>query len=521
MSTLFETRLRRLADLALGRLLARGLKGLEKECLRVTPGGRIAKTPHPAALGSALTHPYITTDYSEALLEFRTPPCKHAKETLDFLTELHQFAERRLGGELLWAASMPCELQGDESIPIAHYGGSNVGRMKHVYRRGLAYRYGRAMQAIAGVHFNYSLPEEFWPTYKDLEGDPQPLQDFISSCYFALVRNLQRWGWIIPYLFGASPAFSKSFLTGHSREFEQFDAETLFRRDATSLRMSDIGYKNSTQSGLNISYNSLAEYVAGLAHAIDTPYPDYERIGTKVDGEYRQLNTHILQIENEYYSIVRPKQIAASGERPTAALTRRGVKYVEVRALDVQTYDPTGVNLPQLRFLEGFLLMCLFSESPPLSDNDRREFERNELLVAARGREPDLILRDHDQARVLTDWAADILARTATVCGILDDGDPERPYAAALNAQCHAAASPDVLPSACMLAEMRHQHESFLEFSLRLSNQHAQHFKQSSLPENRSNALTEAARQSLLKQQEIEATDHISFDEYLKRYFLR
>ncbi|MGH8487333.1 MAG: glutamate--cysteine ligase, partial [Gammaproteobacteria bacterium] len=331
----------------------------------------------------------------------------------------------------------------------------------------------------------------------------------------------RRWGWIIPYLFGASPAFSKSFLTGASREFEQFDAETLFRRDATSLRMSDIGYKNSTQSGLNISYNSLEEYVAGLAHAIDTPYPDYERIGIKVHGEYRQLNTHILQIENEYYSFVRPKQIAASGERPTLALTRRGVKYVEVRALDVQAYDPTGVNLLQLRFLEGFLLMCLFSESPPLSEKDRREFERNELLVAARGREPNVILGDHGQARVLTDWAADILARTAAVCGILDDGDPGRPYAAALNAQRHAAASPDMLSSARMLAEMRHQHESFLEFSLRLSNQHAQHFKQLSLPEDRSNALTEAAWQSLLKQQEIEATDRISFDEYLKRYFSR
>ncbi len=520
MSTIFDTRLRRLADLALGRLLVLGRKGLERECLRVTPGGHIAQTPHPAALGSALTHPYITTDYSEALLEFRTPPCKDAQETLDFLTELHQFAVRHLGDELPWASSMPCELQGDDSIPIAQYGSSNVGRMKHVYRRGLAYRYGRAMQAIAGVHFNYSLPEEFWPIHKDLEGDPQPLQDFISSCYFALVRNLRRWGWIIPYLFGASPAFSKSFLTGPSREFEQFDA-TLFRPDATSLRMSDIGYKNSTQSGLSISYNSLAEYVAGLAHAIDTPYPDYERIGTKVDGEYRQLNTHILQIENEYYSFVRPKQIAASGERPTVALTRRGVKYVEVRALDVQTYDPTGVNLLQLRFLEGFLLMCLFSESPPLTENDRREFERNELLVAARGREPNLILRDHDQARILTDWAADILARTAAVCAFLDDGVPERPYTAALNAQGHAAGSPGLLPSARMLTEMRNKHESFLEFSLRLSNQHVQYFKQLSLPEDRSNALIEAARESILKQQEIETADHISFDEYLTRYFSR
>ncbi|MGH8507911.1 MAG: glutamate--cysteine ligase [Gammaproteobacteria bacterium] len=519
MSTLFETRLRRLADLALGRMLARGLKGLEKECLRVTPGGRIAQTRHPAALGSALTHPYITTDYSEALLEFRTPPCKDATDTLDFLTELHQFAERRLGGELLWASSMPCELQGEESIPIAQYGSSNVGRMKHVYRRGLAYRYGRAMQAIAGVHFNYSLPEEFWPIYKDLEGDPQPLQDFISSCYFALVRNLQRWGWIIPYLFGASPAFSKSFLTGPGREFEQFDAETLYRPDATSLRMSDIGYKNSTQSSLNISYNSLAEYVAGLAHAIGTPYPDYERIGIKVDGEYRQLNTHILQIENEYYSFVRPKQIAASGERPTAALTRRGVKYVEVRALDVQAYDPIGVNLPQLLFLEGFLLMCLFSESPSLREHDRREFERNELRVAARGREPGLILRDHDQARVLAEWAADILARTGAVCAILDEGDPESPYTAALNAQRHAVASPGVLPSARMLAEMRQKRESFLGFSLRLSNLHAEYFKQLSLPGDRSNALVEAARQSLLKQREMEAADRISFDKYLQRYF--
>ena len=108
-----------------------------------------------------------------------------------------------------------------------------------------------------------------------------------------------------------------------------------------------------------MSVNSLDEYVRDLSRAISTPHPPYETLGVKVDGEYRQLNANILQIENEYYSFIRPKRVARSGERPTKALRRAGVEYVEVRALDVSAFDPVGVNQNKLRFLEAFLALCL------------------------------------------------------------------------------------------------------------------------------------------------------------------
>ena len=149
-------------------IITGGRKGLEKESLRVTPDGHIAQTPHPRELGSALTNENITTDYSEALIELVTPTFRTSWELLQYLTDLHQFVYQHLGDELLWATSMPSIIGGDADIPIAQYGKSNVGRMKTVYRNGLGVRYGRIMQAISGVHYNYSFPEQMWDPWADL-----------------------------------------------------------------------------------------------------------------------------------------------------------------------------------------------------------------------------------------------------------------------------------------------------------------------------------------------------------------
>ncbi len=313
MSHVLQQRMIRLLENDHKGLLVGGKKGVEKESLRVSRDGKIAQTPHPAVLGSALTNPHITTDYSEALLELITPPFTEIDETLKFLSQVHQFIYGKLDDEMLWATSMPCLLEGESSIPIASYGTSNVGKMKHVYRRGLEYRYGRTMQAIAGVHFNYSLPERFWPVFQDMENNSKALKDFVSDCYFGLIRNFQRQGWLIPYLFGASPAVCRSFFNEPPSGFDEFGAGTYYQPYATSLRMSDIGYKNKAQADLGISYNNLEDYVRGLTQAIETPDPEYARVGVVVNGEYRQLNANILQIENEYYSFVRPKQVAVCG----------------------------------------------------------------------------------------------------------------------------------------------------------------------------------------------------------------
>lgn len=522
MSQSIDSRLNQLIHTGQQHLLRNGLKGLEKESLRLAPNGTISHTRHPVGIGSALTHPYITTDYSEALIELITPPYADPAETLRFLKDLHSFVYRHLNGEILLATSMPCGVTRDESIPIAEYGTSNIGRMKHIYRRGLAYRYGRMMQAIAGVHFNYSVNEGLWPVLRELEDGADSLASFIADNYFGIVRNVHRHGWLTIYLFGASPAFAKSFFAGREHlasRFSEFDTRTLFRPYATSLRMSDIGYKNDSQAGLDISFNNLEEYVASLGRAIETPYPLYERIGVKVDGDYRQLNSNILQIENEYYSLVRPKQVAESGEKPTLALKRRGVRYLELRSLDLNGFSSAGASLDQLRFLETFLLFCLLKRSPPLDSTEKAEISQNGMAVACCGRTPGFKLRRQGREVSLKDWAEEILDGMRGIAEILDAGDALTPYTRSLETQAAAVSDPDMTPSARMLSDMRANGESFEDYALRISKEHAQTFRDRFLSAERAEFFRRLTEESLEEQRQIEAADRLSFDEFLQRYF--
>ncbi|MEM7016933.1 MAG: glutamate--cysteine ligase [Pseudomonadota bacterium] len=522
MYQLFDHRLSQLINRGQATCLQNGLKGLEKESLRMDEEtGGIARTPHPKALGSALAHPDITTDYSEALLEFITPPFQDIRDTLKYLHELHQFTYQYLDDELLWATSMPCVLSGDNSIPIADYGTSNVGMMKHVYRRGLGHRYGRPMQVISGVHFNYSVPEVFWSIFQDIEADQRTMQDFISDKYFGLLRNIQRYGWIVLYLFGNSPALCKSLLGENAAQFDEFDPKTAYKPFATSLRMSDIGYQNKTPDQLHVSYNDIDEYVATLTKAIETPYPPYEEIGIEVDGEYRQLNANILQIENEYYAGARPKQITESGEKPTRALQRRGVRYVELRLLDIDAYSAIGVNESQLRFLEAFLIFCLLQESPPIDDEEGAAIYRNQSLVATQGRDPELHLETGAQNRSLPEWLNEILDKTQEICDCLDSETEQAFYTDALNAQRALVKDADSSPSAKMLAEMRETGEAFFYFAQRISQQHKDTFKSQTLDPTRNAALHAAAEKSLQRQADMEASDTLSFTDYLAQYFSR
>jgi glutamate--cysteine ligase len=516
-----KARLERLLDAGHRDLLRGALTGLEKESLRVNPEGGIARTPHPQALGSALTHPWITTDYSEALLEFITPPFADLRQALDFLRDLQAFTYPRIGEEFLWATSMPCMLAGEDAIPVARYGASNAGRMKTVYRLGLGHRYGRVMQVIAGVHFNFSLPEALWPVLQRLEGEGGSLREFIDARYFAMIRNLQRLGWMVPYLFGASPAVCKSFLAGRPTHMPEFNENTYYEPYATSLRMGDIGYQNrkEEETGIKASYDSLEAYTDSLGCAIGTPSPVYERIGVVVDGEYRQLNANILQIENEYYSSVRPKPVLQPNEMPVLALRRRGVRYVELRSLDVNAFEPLGVCETQLRFLEAFMFACLFMDSPVIGEVERLQIDHNQSAAAHRGRDPKLrLLREGDEIPLRT-WADQVLESMAPLCATLDGDDPARPYSAALRRQREKVEDPALTPSARMLAEMGERHEGFYDFARRLSMQHQAYFRGLNMAPEREAELEAEARASLERQRAIEAADNCSFEEYLRRYF--
>jgi glutamate--cysteine ligase len=520
MYRLAEARIKRLSVAGDETLLQGGSKGLEKESLRISRDGSVATTPHPEAWGSPLTHPYITTDYSEALTELVTPAYGSIEEMLRCLDRLHRYLYENLNtGELLWAASMPCAVGDDQAIPIAEYGASNIGRMKHIYRVGLDYRYGRRMQAIAGVHFNYSLPTDFWPVFQEEEKDTGPLRDFVDDHYFGMIRNFHRLGWLVPFLFGNSPAVCKSFLAGRTTRFKAFDTGTHYLPFATSLRMSDIGYKNKNQSALAISYDNLDGYVDSLRAAIETPYPEYEAIGTRDGDRYIQINTNVLQIENEYYSFVRPKRVTRAYEKPSVALRDRGVEYVEIRALDVNAFDPNGANVDELRFLEAFLIFCLLEHSPSISAAEQRTIQYNELTIALRGREPGLLLQFKNGMKTLKSWTTEIFDGVEVICAALDSGRPDPVYKHALDRQRANLEDYDLLPSARVLAAMRELKLPFAKYTFALSESHEHYFRGRPLDADKATEFQTLAADSIRRQKEIEANDDIDIDEFLRRYF--
>lgn len=517
-----EQRLCRISDSGQASYLTESRIGLEKESLRVAASGGLAQTRHPNALGSALTNPYVTTDFAEAMPELITPPCDSIREALTFLDDIQQFVYSNLDAdEILWATSMPCVVEGGDSVPIAEYGPSNSGMMKTIYRRGLGHRYGRTMQVIAGVHFNYSFSAAFWDAYQTLENNTAPRQQFIDEHYMGLVRNTLRFGWLIPYLFGASPAVCKSFLHGKRTILSEFNETTVYEPYATSLRMGDIGYTNNKESmaGIKADYSSLDAYVKSLQYAIETPFDEYETIGVKVDGEYRQLNANILQIENEYYSTVRPKQVLDGNEKPTAALSKRGIAYVEIRSLDVNAFDPLGVNEEQLDFLELFVLFCLLHDSPVLQDSEIDEIDENLVLVAHSGRQPGLKLSCCGKQVVLKDWALELCEAMKPVAQLLDQAHKSLTHTISIEKQIERVLDPERTVSAFMLEQMRDNKEGFYAFAKRLSLQHHEHFVAREMTAKRQQLFEQAATDSLQLTKQIEAQDSISFDEFLQQYF--
>jgi glutamate--cysteine ligase len=525
----FEQRLALCQQPAVSNTLRDIARGIEKETLRVTDGGRLAQTPHPRTVGSALTHPSITTDFSEALMEFITPVFTDIDGCLASLDQIHRFTLHQLAAqaqpEYLWLASMPCILPGNEGIPVAQYGSSNVAHMKTAYRIGLGHRYGRLMQTIAGIHYNFSLPDEFWCALWRAEVgsgaiiDEKCLQDFKTERYFALVRNFRRYVWLLVYLFGASPALCKSFLDGRRHKLQEFDQGSLYAPHATSLRMGDLGYQSSAQEHVVISYNNLDEYVASLLKGLTQPLPEYERIGVLVDGDYRQLSSNLLQIENEFYSTIRPKRTTKSGEAPITALCERGVEYIEVRCIDVNPYQPLGIDAEQIRFIDSFLLFCALTDSPPLCTNEYRVTQANLSAVVNRGREPGLALQKGDSKITLQAWASELVANIERCATVFDGVHGGNEYAQIAAAQRAKIADPNLTPSAQVLADMRAQKLSYVQFEDKLSQQHRDDFLARPLPENTMQEMREEAAQSLRDQAKVEAADTLTFEQYLARYY--
>jgi len=500
------------------QMLGRITRGYERECLRVDATGRLAASPHPQALGSKLTHPWITTDYAEALLEFITPPSQDAAFPLQFLRELHRFSAPRLGDELMWAGSMPCRLGTDADIPIADYGSSNTARFKSVYREGLGLRYGRHMQTIAGAHYNWSLPAEFWPLLQDLCSPAQTDAQFVSEHYFGLIRNFLRYGWLIPYLFGASPALCESFLQGRKSELLTLTPGTLYGPHATSLRMSDLGYQNRAQASLQVSFNSLAAYTEALESAIRTPDPFYQAIGVREGGHWKQLNANLLQIENEFYAGIRPKRVGEMGERPAKALNQYGVAYVEVRLFDLNPTIDVGIAPEQSRFADLLLLMCLFRDSPPISSREQAENDENKRRVVNYGRAPELQLLAHNREQPMRPLAHALFDDMLPFADMLDTAYGGTGYADTLRQLRERIDHPELTPSAQVLDGIG-QAGGFLNYSMDWARRHQQQLLAQPLDAARNARFVASVQAAISQQAQLEAAEQGSFEDFVAQYY--
>lgn len=498
------------------------LRGIEREALRIDESGNLALDGHPLELGSALTHSRITTDYSEALLEFITPVHHRVESLLQGLTETHAYSVRHLHGQRLWPVSMPCYVKDEANIPIARYGTSNTGKMKTLYRKGLTYRYGALMQIISGVHFNFSVSQELWQNLYELSDKSLPFEDFISESYFGLIRNYRRLVWVLPYLFGASPALCGSFIKDQKTDlrFETSGVGTLYLPYATSLRMSDLGYTNKEQADLNINYNSLPEYLAGIRAAIKMPSANFANIGVKVNGEYRQLNANVLQIENEFYSPIRAKRVANTGEKPSEALARAGVEYIEVRALDVNPFSPIGIEANQVRFLDLFLLYCLLTPSPKSDAAEEARLSANLTSVVLEGRKPGLELHTATGTLSLQIWLLELFDTLAPLAVLLD-GDANA-YQAALVHWREAVMDPDKTLSGQVLQQLLADGQDHGQWVMSLAQQYHQYFIDYPLTAEVMGDYQTEAHSSLAKQAQLEvAQSAVAFDDFLADYFGR
>lgn len=507
-------------------LLALGLRGVERETLRMAATGQLAATPHPVRLGAALTNTEITTDYSESLLEFITPAEHDIATALQRLDEIHRFvhAELHAQGELLWNASMPCVLPPEQDIPIAWYGTSHIGTLKHVYRRGLALRYGKTMQCIAGIHYNFSLNDEVWALLRALDDREQTVEpsfsvrDYQSESYIALIRNFRRCSWLLMYLFGASPALATNFLRGRAHQLEALSEDTLYLPYATSLRMSDLGYQSNAQANITPHYNNLHSYIRSLSQAVSEPYPAYVALGTKRDGEWQQINTNILQIENEYYSAIRPKRVIYSGERPVQALAARGVQYVEVRCMDIDPFEPLGLSLTAARFLDVFLHFIALEESAMTSSAENAENHHNFASVVKQGRRPGLQLQADGRSVALQDWGLELLARMQPVAALLDAQAGSDAHQRALAAQQEKLRDPELTPSAQVLRAVRQSGNSFTQFVWQQSQAQAAQFLARPLGAGLSADFAAAAATSIEQQQALESSQTGDFDTFVAAY---
>ncbi|WP_158246764.1 glutamate--cysteine ligase [Halobacteriovorax sp. DA5] len=497
-------------------------KGLEKEGLRVmVEDGKLSSSDHDPKFGSKLLHKWITTDFAESLLEFITPVSKSNDETLKTLGNLQHYVLEQDSSEVIWPSSMPCILPEDKDIKLAYYGESNSGRLKTLYRSGLGLRYGRSMQAIAGLHYNFSMTDEFWKNWHELSGSSLSLQLFINEEYLNLCRNFRSYSNILLYLFGNSVSVHESFLSGkkHSLDVIHEDekyGKTFGSKEGTCLRMGGLGYTGASQNGIRICYNGLDSYCDSLEEALQMNFADFDKIGLRNEkGELQQISTHILQIENEFYSIIRPKRIAPPGKSALASLRSKGIEYIEVRLLDLNPFAKNGITKVQMDFLDAFLLSCLFLRADRCNREIYNEIENNNQLIVKQGRKPGLEISVDGEKRNYQEYLTTFFNQMAEVIEAISDGERKKALLFAIEEQRKLidpanTLSQKVFDLVSKKGHIQAMKDLALEHRKELAAVEVNHVFQEEL-ELEKNA-------SMQRQVDFEKLDDVDFEEYVAAY---
>ena len=492
-------------------------RGIEKESLRIDSSGQISQQMHPNGLGAALTNPYITTDFSEALLELVTPTFTSASDCLKFLSDLHIFVNQNLEEESLWPLSMPCLIESENDIPIGYYGKSNQGMMKTIYRRGLSNRYGSTMQAIAGIHYNFSFSDKFLKILAEVKSTNQ--KELKNEVYLGIARNFRRYGWLYLLLYGASPLANKSFAKGRKNNLDDLNAEDLYKQHATCLRMGDLGYISKAQDKLNISYNSLAEYGNDLRNALKTTYKDYKKLGEFVDGERIQLNNSIIQIENEYYSTIRPKRVCPTGERPINVLEEKGIDYVELRCIDLNPNSFIGITEQQIYFLDLLILYSFFTESPEITESESNELFKTHKTVVNEGRMPNAKIETLTGEVSIKEEAIRILKGMEEIASFMDDEvsvEGSNVWSDNLEYQKKVIENLEYSLSGSLLKEIQDRNITYQEYGMELSNLHKKQMSELSMDNKYDFAAI--SKESMEAAKKLEKDHRVEFEEYLKDF---
>ena len=460
-----------------GALLRSGLFGLEREALRVTPGGRLALTRHPAAFGAKLGNPRVTVDFSESQLEMITPPAPSIDGALQALAGIRDEVESVLAdsGERLWPLSMPPVLPADEEIPIARFDDSPEGRHRELYRLGLANRYGRRMQMISGIHFSFSFDSALLEALRSTDQGADA-QAWADDAYFRTARNFLRNRWLLVYLSGASPAADDTFapeLSQHLRTVRACcrgccDFLADYQRHATSLRVSRFGYADTSFRRMPVSFNSRAEYVRDLDALLNTPSERFARLRPARDGQAVQLNDRVLQRDSEFYAAIRLKGRIRPGESHLEAIARNGVHYAEVRILDIDPSAAEGIAANTLRFLQVLLLDALLTGDEPLLASEWERLQENHQRVALAGRRPGLLLQTATAEVSLRTLATALFARLRPLAALMDRGLARAEFGAAVDDAWQSVLNPSRLPSARVHRSMERWNLAHAAYGARL-----------------------------------------------------